>query len=188
MFEVKDVKNKSIAGTNNGRDMEKFFKDFQSSGAHGAILISLNGPVDPNVSPLKPLWFDSKPFFYVDGLKTQYPDPVCLLKVVVQMMTCLMEMTDSKGEKDNFPIKIQSYLSTVRLLSGLYQKLYKGNESERKTLEQLKDSLDTLHLKMLRDQEVLETSEEPKTLSEVSDISGTVSKVKRPRKGRKSLS
>merc|ERR1719167_472848 len=51
MFEVKDVKNKSIAGTNNGKDMEKFFKDFQSSGAHGAILISLNGPVDPNVSP-----------------------------------------------------------------------------------------------------------------------------------------
>ena len=104
------------------------------------------------------------------------------------MMTCLMEMTDSKGEKDNFPIKIQSYMSTVRLLSGLYQKLYKGNESERKTLEQLKDSLDTLHLKMLRDQEVLETSEESETLSEVSDISGTVSKpVKRPRKG-KSLS
>ena len=47
------------------------------------------------------------------------------------MMTCLMEMTDSKGEKDNFPVKIQSYMSTVRLLSGLYQKLYKGNESER---------------------------------------------------------
>ena len=87
MFEVKDVKNKSIAGTNNGKDMEKFFKDFQSSGAHGAILISLNGPVDPNVSPLKPLWFDSKPYFYVDGLKTQYPDPVCLLKVISQICT-----------------------------------------------------------------------------------------------------
>ena len=84
MFEVKDVKKSSIAGINQGKDMEKFFKDFQSCGADGAILISLNGPVDPNVSPLTPQWCDSKPYFYVDGVKTQYPDPVCLLKVAAK--------------------------------------------------------------------------------------------------------
>ena len=84
MFEVKDVKKSSIAGLNQGKDMEKFFKDFQSCGADGAVLISLNGPVDPNVSPLTPQWFDSKPYFYVDGLKIQYPDPVCLLKVAAK--------------------------------------------------------------------------------------------------------
>ena len=80
------------------------------------------------------------------------------------MMTCLMEMGENKGEKaDSFHIKIQSYLSTVRLLSGLYQKLYKGNESERRHLEQLKGHLDTLHLKMLRDQEVSQTTEGAKS-------------------------
>ena len=82
MFEVKDVKKGSITGINQGKDIEKFFKDFDSCGAHGAILISLNGPVDHNVTPLTPQWCQSKPFFYVDCLKTQYPDPVCLLKVV----------------------------------------------------------------------------------------------------------
>jgi len=183
MFEVKDVKKSSIAGINQGKDMEKFFKDFQSCGADGAILISLNGPVDPNVSPLTPQWCDSKPYFYVDGVKTQYPDPVCLLKVSVQMMTCLMELGENKGERaDSFHIKIQSYLSTVRLLSGLYQKLYKGNESERRQLEQLKGHLDTLHLKMLRDQEV---SQAPKTLTESGDVDGSVLKeVKNPKRGK----
>jgi len=160
MFEVKDVKKNSIAGLRQGKDMEKFFKDFQSCGAHGAILISLNGPVDPNVSPLTPQWCDSKPYFYVDGLKTQYPDPVCLLKVAVQMMTCLMEMGENKGEEaDSFHIKIQSYLSTVRVLSGFYQKLYKGNESQRRHLEQWKGQLDTLYLNMLRDQGVSQTED-----------------------------
>ena len=90
MFEVKDVKRNSIAGLNHGKDMEKFFKDFESCGAHGAILVSLNGPVDPNVSPLTPQWCDSKPYFFVDGLKTQYPDPVCLLKVASCKLTRLL--------------------------------------------------------------------------------------------------
>jgi len=172
MFEVKDVKKSSISGLNQGKDLEKFFKDFQSCGADGAILVSLNGPVDPNVSPLTPQWYDSKPYFYVDGLKTQYPDPVCLLKVVVQMMTCLMDMGESNGQNktDSFHIKIQSYLSTVRLLSGLYQKLYKGNESERRHLEQLKGHLDTLHLKMLRDQEVSQTSEGAKISADGKEV------------------
>ena len=92
------------------------------------------------------------------------------------MMTCLMEMGESNGQNktDSFHIKIQSYLSTVRLLSGLYQKLYKGNESERRHLEQLKGHLDTLHLKMLRDQEVSQTS---------ADGSAALKEVKNPSKG-----
>ena len=99
------------------------------------------------------------------------------------MMTCLMELGENKGERaDSFHIKIQSYLSTVRLLSGLYQKLYKGNESERRQLEQLKGHLDTLHLKMLRDQEV---SQAPKTLTESGDLDGSVLKeVKNPKRGK----
>ena len=94
------------------------------------------------------------------------------------MMTCLMEMGESNGQNktDSFHIKIQSYLSTVRLLSGLYQKLYKSNESERRHLEQLKGHLDTLHLKMLRDQEVSQTSEGTKI--------SALKEVKNPRKGR----
>jgi len=172
MFEVKDVKRNSIAGLNHGKDMEKFFKDFESCGAHGAILVSLNGPVDPNVSPLTPQWCDSKPYFFVDGLKTQYPDPVCLLKVAVQMMTCMMELGGTKGQgPDSFHIKIQSNLSTVRLLYGQYQKLYKGNESERRNLEQLKGQLDTLHQKLLKDQEVSQT-----LTNEAGDVDGLDSK------------
>lgn len=186
MFEVKDVKKGSITGIHQGKDIEKFFKDFDSCGAHGAILISLNGPVDHNVTPLTPQWCQSKPFFYVDCLKTQYPDPVSLLKVSVQMMTFLMEIDDKRGETDNsFHIKIQSYLSTVRLLSGLYQKLYKSNESERKTLEQLKGSLDILNQNMLRDHECSQTSHVTQSLTEIGDVIRSVSnEVKRPRKGK----
>ena len=100
------------------------------------------------------------------------------------MMTCLMEIGENKGEKaDNFHIKIQSYLSTVRLLSGLYQKLYKGNESERRHLEQLKGHLDTLYLKMLRDQEVSQISEGAK----ISADRPPLKEVKNPSQG-KSLS
>ena len=75
------------------------------------------------------------------------------------MMICLMELGGSKGQGPaSFHIKIQSNLSTLRLLYGQYQKLYKGNESERRNLEQLKGQLDTLHLKMLmRDQEASQT-------------------------------
>ena len=74
------------------------------------------------------------------------------------MMIFLMELGGSKGQGPaSFHIKIQSNLSTLRLLYGQYQKLYKGNESERRNLEQLKGQLDTLHLKMLRDQEVSQT-------------------------------
>ena len=97
------------------------------------------------------------------------------------MMTCLMEMGENKGEKaDSFHIKIQSYLSTVRLLSGLYQKLYKSNESERRHLEQLKGHLDTLHLKMLRDQEVSQTSEGVK----ISADRPPLKEVKNPSQGK----
>ena len=97
------------------------------------------------------------------------------------MMTCLMEMGENKGEKaDSFHIKIQSYLSTVRLLSGLYQKLYKSNESERRHLEQLKGHLDTLHLKMLRDQEVSQTSEGAK----ISADRPPLKEVKNPSQGK----
>ena len=99
------------------------------------------------------------------------------------MMTCLMEMGENKGEKaDSFHIKIQSYLSTVRLLSGLYQKLYKSNESERRHLEQLKGHLDTLHLKMLRDQEVSQTEG-----AKISADRPPLKEVKNPSQG-KSLS
>merc|ERR1719237_984551 len=76
--------------------------------------------------------------------------------------------------------KIQSYLSTVRLLSGLYQKLYKGNESERRHLEQLKGHLDTLHLKMLRDQEVSQISEGAK----ISADRPPLKEVKNPSQGK----
>ena len=93
MFEVKDVKKGSITGINQGKDIEKFFKDFDSCGAHGAILISLNGPVDHNVTPLTPQWCQSKPFFYVDCLKTQYPDPVSLLKVAFKNMIICNRLT-----------------------------------------------------------------------------------------------
>ena len=97
------------------------------------------------------------------------------------MMTCLMEMGENKGEKaDSFHIKIQSYLSTVRLLSGLYQKLYKSNESERRHLEQLKGHLDTLHLKMLRDQEVSQTSKGAK----ISADRPPLKEVKNPSQGK----
>ena len=102
------------------------------------------------------------------------------------MMTFLMEIDDKRGETDNsFHIKIQSYLSTVRLLSGLYQKLYKSNESERKTLEQLKGSLDILNQNMLRDHECSQTSHVTQSLTEIGDVSRSVSnEVKRPRKGK----
>ena len=97
------------------------------------------------------------------------------------MMTCLMEMGENKGEKaDSFHIKIQSYLSTVRLLSGLYQKLYKSNESERRHLEQLKGHLDTLYLKMLRDQEVSQISEGAK----ISADRPPLKEVKNPSQGK----
>ena len=90
------------------------------------------------------------------------------------MMTCLIELSGTKRQGPDsfqFHIKIQSNLSTVRLLYGQYQKLYKGNESERRNLEQLKGQLDTLHQKMLRDQELSQT-----LTNEAVDLDGSISK------------
>ena len=160
MIEVKALASGAVSGRSGGAEIDKFYRDLRACGADGGVLVALSGPVDPATRPLTPLWADSRPCLYVDCLRTQYPDPVCLLRVVVHMMAFLMDMGQKEGQREGFHIKVKSYLQTVKILSTTYQKLYKSNEGERRALEQMKSSLDTLQRSMVRDQEASEAREE----------------------------
>jgi hypothetical protein len=154
MVEVKDHKNPgSIVGRNNGTDMKRFYKDLAGPAVHAAVLVSLNGPVDPNTEPLAPIWADSKPCLYVDSLRTQYPDPVCLLRVVVQMVEFLLEVGGGRNGDAGLHVRLEGYLHTVRSLGLATQKLARSNETERRALEQLRSGVDGLQAALLRDRD-----------------------------------
>ena len=160
MIEVKAHASGAVSGKSNGAEIDKFYRDLRACGADGGLLVALGGPVDPATRPLTPLWADSRPCVYVDCLRTQYPDPVCLLRVVVHMLAFLIDIGQKEGQREGFHVKVQGYLQTVKILSTTYQKLYKSNEVERRALEQMRSSLDTLQRSMARDQAGGEAREE----------------------------
>eukprot|EP00092_Neocalanus_flemingeri_P021233 GFUD01023007.1.p1 GENE.GFUD01023007.1~~GFUD01023007.1.p1 ORF type:complete len:381 (-),score=98.08 GFUD01023007.1:14-1156(-) len=147
MFEVKNNARSIISGVNNGKDIAKFFHDLHSPSSsipiHGGVLISLNSPVDLNYPPLVPMFYQGKPYIYIDSMKLQYPDPECLMKVVVHMMTYLIKNCDQL-EVESFGSKIENYQQNMIVLMKTYQKLYKNHEAQKRNLEFLKSSLDGL--------------------------------------------
>lgn len=159
MFEVKDHASGTVIGKEKGGQIIKFFDDLRTSPVDGGVLISLNGPVDPASLPLTPMWEDSKPYLYVDSLRTQYPDPECILKVVVQMMVFLIRCQED-GNEEGFHVKLENYLQTVKILQQTYQKLYKNHEAERKNLEHMKATIDVLLKTLLKDINTITTKHE----------------------------
>jgi len=177
MFEIKNYSGgRSVSSANNGRDLAKFFNDFNHPSASlnifGAVLVSLNGPVDVNVPPLVPQFYNGKPFLFIDCMNQQYPDPECLMKVVVHMMTYLIKNSDQM-EVENFGMKIENYQRNMKVLMQAYQRLYKNQETQRKNLEQLKSSLDSLNylfLEDLREASKLETQQHDHPSPSLEDL------------------
>jgi len=154
MFEVKNYANQAVSSAKNGTEITKFFHDLDnpksSHPVHGGVLISLNGPVDVNCQPLVPKFYHGKPYIFIDSLKVQYPDPDCLLKVVVNMMTFLVKNSDEM-EIESYSLKLETYLEHMRHLMKNYQMLYRNNENQRKGIESLKSSLSNLNNVFLED-------------------------------------
>lgn len=153
MFEVKDHKAGSgtIMGKSNGSMLDKFYQDLKGSQVDAGVLISLNGPVDPKTAPFTPMWTDSKPCVYIDSMRSQYPDPECAVKAVVVMMQFLVERHREGGHSQDFGQKINGYLCAMKGLLQTYQKLYKNNLADSRSLQQLKGDMDQLQTTMLRD-------------------------------------
>jgi len=167
MFEIKNTP-RNVSGINNGKDMTKFFNDLNNPSTNcdicGGVLVSLNSPVDINVPPLVPRFMSGKPFLYIDNMNQQYPDPECLMKVVVHMMTYLIKNTDHVG-MESFELKIENYQRSMKVLMIAYQKLYKNQEVQRKNLDQLKSSLESLNSLFLEDLKEARNYEEEKLAS-----------------------
>lgn len=166
MFEVKDHASGTVAGKEKGGQIIKFFDDLRTSPVHGGVLISLNGPVDPASLPLAPMWAESKPCLYVDSLRTQYPEPECILKAVVQMMVFLITRCQEEGDQEGFHVKLENYLQTVKVLQQTYQKMHKNHESERKNLEQFKGTIDILIQNLLRDKNAISSKLETEAIED----------------------
>ena len=148
MFEVKNYANQSISTANHGRDIAKFFRDLNNPSSnvpcHGGVLLSLNSPVDLNFPPLVPKFYLGKPYLYIDNMKQQYPDPECLMKVVVNMMTYLIKNCDHM-EVESFGLKIENYQRSMKPLMQAYQRLCRNQETQKKNLDSLKDNLESLN-------------------------------------------
>ena len=167
MFEIKNTL-RNVSGINNGKDLTKFFSDMDNPSTiyniSGGVLVSLNSPVDINVPPLVPRFMSGKPYLYIDNMNQQYPDPECLLKVVVHMMTYLIKNSEHVG-MDSFGLKIENYLRSMKGLMLAYQRLYKNQEVQRKNLDQMKSSLESLNTLFLEDLKEAKNLEEEKLLS-----------------------
>ena len=175
MFEVKNLASKvSVSSTKNGKDLAKFFHDLNNPSAsfdiYGGVLVSLNGPVDLNAPALVPKFYNGKPYLYIDCMKQQYPDPECLMKVVVHMMTYLIKNSDQM-EVENFGLKIENYQRSMKSLMQAYQRLYKNQDTQKKNLELLKSSLDSLNSLFLDDLKEAAKLEEGGKLSLKEDFS-----------------
>ena len=175
MFEVKNLASKvSVSSAKNGKDLAKFFHDLNNPSAsfdiYGGVLVSLNGPVDLNAPALVPKFYNGKPYLYIDSMKQQYPDPECLMKVVVHMMTYLIKNSDQM-EVENFGLKIENYQRSMKSLMQAYQRLYKNQDTQKKNLELLKSSLDSLNSLFLDDLKEAAKLEEGGKLSLKEDFS-----------------
>ena len=135
MFEVKNFANRSVPG----RDLDKFFLDLERSQYHGAILVSLNSPVDINVPQLVPQLHKGKPYVYLDRLKDSR-DPVCMMQVLVSMMTFMMNFA-SDLEHNSPQLQCNQYARQLEELRKLFDKLSKSNASQGKLLDSIKSKL-----------------------------------------------
>ena len=67
------------------------------------------------------------------------------------MLQFLMARSQEEGRAEEFHLKIENHLQTVKLLMETYQKLFRNNVADAKTLEQMKKQLESLNSNMLRD-------------------------------------
>ena len=69
------------------------------------------------------------------------------------MLHFLMALSQEEGRAEEFHLKMENHLQTVKLLMETYQKLFRNNVADAKTLEQMKKQLESLNSNMLRDSE-----------------------------------
>ena len=121
--------------------MHKFFSDLHGSPVHfsGGILVSLNGPVDLNVPSGEPLIDRGKPYVYVDNLK-HYPDPACLLQVIVNMMVFMIKYTDNMRD-DNIINKLDIYKKQSDKFLKIYKDMLRQHGNQKKSLDLFRDEI-----------------------------------------------
>ena len=159
MFEVKNYQKSSgaISAVHSGKEIEKFFSDLNNNSSSveigGAVLVSLNGPVDVQTSPMKPN-FDrtsGKPYLFVDSMRDQFPDPSCLMKVVVHLMTYLIKNSEKLQDDKSFLLKLEEYQRCAGSIVKTHRKLHLNNVTQSKNLTDLKLGIDELNKALLSD-------------------------------------
>jgi len=157
MFEVKNYQKSSGAISASGKEMEKFFSDLNNNSSSveigGAVLVSLNGPVDVRQETMKPN-FDrtsGKPYLFVDSMRDQFPDPSCLMKVVVHLMTYLIKNSEKLQDDKSFLLKLEEYQRCAGSILKTHRKLHLNNVTQSKNLTDLKLGIDDLNKALLFD-------------------------------------
>ena len=143
MFEVKNT-NRNVNAINNGKDYEKFFSDLHNPSINlsGGILISLNGTVDINTPSREPRLDRGKPFMFIDNLK-QFPDPVCLLHVVVTMMIFMVKYSGSLQDT-NLRLQLDTYAKQTERLMKVYKELMYNHKKQAKNIESLRSEIEDM--------------------------------------------
>ena len=142
MIEVKNHSGKGyISGINKGKDFERFFTNLHNSSVHysGAVLVSLNGPVDINTPSREPRIDKGKPYVFIDNLK-QFPDPVCLLHVVMTMMIFMIRFSESL-QNSNMRLQLDNYNNQTKKLLKIYKDLLRSHTIQKKSLDSLREEI-----------------------------------------------
>ena len=144
MFEVKNLNKGYVSSINHGKDIDKFFHDLHNSSINysGGVLVSLNGPVDINTPSRVPHISRGKPYLFLDSLK-QFPDPVCLLHVVVTMMEFMMKFSENLQDTST-RMKLESYVKQTEKLMKIYKDLLRDHTKQRKNIDCLKTEIEEM--------------------------------------------
>ena len=110
----------------------------------GAILVSLNSPVDPDHPHLMP-WIDPEnkmPYLYIDNAKSS-ADPVTLFRAAISVMKYIIKQCENEAFDTNSE-KLQGYILKCTDLLKNYNKLKKSHYAMEGTLNDMKTSIENL--------------------------------------------
>ena len=141
MVEVKNNLKGTVTGLNSGKDYQKFFDDLHNSPLNfsGGVLVSLNTPVDIKTPSREPYLDKGKPFVFVDNLRS-YPDPACLLHVVITMMSFMIKHSKS-NDNSIFITRLDCYKKQSDRLLKVYKDLLRHHSNQKKSLDAFQEEI-----------------------------------------------
>ena len=105
----------------------------------GAILLSLNCIVDPDVNSMEPFIDNKLPYMYVDNVK-EHSDPVTLLRLVIGTMKVIIKHFSSTNS-DNFGENLKKYMTEIKNSLRIYDSIKKNHTAMEKGLSEMRKSL-----------------------------------------------